>query len=88
MKRILSLILALSFVLGVCLTAVSCTSQTGEKGEKGDTGEAGADGLTPFIGENGNWWIGDTDTGVKARGEDGKDGEDAKAPTVETKKYS
>ncbi len=26
----------------------------------------GKDGLTPFIGENGNWWIGDTDTGVKA----------------------
>ena len=24
------------------------------------------DGLTPFIGENGNWWIGDMDTGVKA----------------------
>lgn len=26
----------------------------------------GQDGLTPFIGENGNWWIGDIDTGVKA----------------------
>lgn len=25
-------------------------------------------GLTPFIGENGNWWIGETDTGVSARG--------------------
>ncbi len=22
--------------------------------------------MTPTIGENGNWWIGDTDTGVKA----------------------
>lgn len=32
----------------------------------------GADGQTPYIGENGNWWIGETDTGVKARGEDGK----------------
>ncbi|MBE5758359.1 MAG: hypothetical protein E7345_05520 [Clostridiales bacterium] len=29
-------------------------------------GNKGADGLTPFIGENGNWWIGDTDTGVMA----------------------
>ncbi len=29
-------------------------------------GENGKDGLTPFIGDNGNWWIGDTDTGVKA----------------------
>lgn len=30
------------------------------KGEKGD------DGLTPYIGENGNWFIGDVDTGVSA----------------------
>jgi hypothetical protein len=29
----------------------------------------GANGLTPFIGENGNWWIGDEDTGVKAEGD-------------------
>ena len=29
----------------------------------------GQDGLTPFIGTNGNWWIGNTDTGVKATGE-------------------
>ena len=26
----------------------------------------GADGQTPYIGDNGNWWIGDTDTGVIA----------------------
>lgn len=26
----------------------------------------GADGLTPFIGDNGDWWIGELDTGVKA----------------------
>ncbi len=37
-------------------------------------GEDGADGLTPYIGGNGNWWIGETDTGVKAAGSDGKDG--------------
>lgn len=36
----------------------------GEKGEKGEKGERGADGLTPHIGTNGNWWIGETDTGV------------------------
>ena len=28
-------------------------------------------GLTPVIGENGNWWIGNKDTGVKAAGTDG-----------------
>ncbi|MGN0817453.1 MAG: hypothetical protein ACI4L9_00665 [Candidatus Coproplasma sp.] len=37
-------------------------------------GAAGADGLTPHIGENGNWWIGNTDTGVKATGADGAQG--------------
>ena len=28
----------------------------------------GADGKTPYIGENGNWWIGTVDTGVRAEG--------------------
>ena len=41
---------------------------TGEKGDKGDTGAAGTDGTTPHIGVNGNWYIGDTDTGVSAEG--------------------
>ncbi len=45
----------------------------GDQGEKGETGAAGADGLTPTIGDNGNWFIGDTDTGVKAEGQDGED---------------
>ncbi len=48
----------------------------GEKGDKGDTGANGVDGVTPHIGENGNWWIGNTDTGVKAAGDDGEDGVD------------
>lgn len=41
----------------------------GEQGEKGDQGDAG---LTPYIGENLNWWIGDEDTGVYAKGSDEK----------------
>ena len=32
-------------------------------------GADGKDGLSPFIGENGNWWIGEKDTGVKAAAE-------------------
>lgn len=31
----------------------------------------GADGITPHIGANGNWWIGNTDTGVTAQGSGG-----------------
>lgn len=33
-------------------------------------GTAGADGTTPHIGANGNWFFGETDTGVKAAGTD------------------
>lgn len=33
-------------------------------------GQSGKDGLTPHIGGNGNWWIGDKDTGVSATGTD------------------
>ena len=38
--------------------------EPGEKGEKGDSGETGAPGIAPHIGANGNWWIGEVDTGV------------------------
>ena len=38
----------------------------GQDGEDGEDGEDGKDGITPSIGNNGNWWIGDTDTGVQA----------------------
>ena len=60
--------------------------EKGEKGDKGDTGEAGqngvdgqdgkdgTDGTTPHIGTNGNWWIGDQDTGVLAGGQNGERG--------------
>ena len=34
----------------------------------------GAAGITPHIGDNGNWWIGDTDTLKPARGEQGLQG--------------
>lgn len=35
------------------------------KGENGDSG------ITPTIGENGNWFIGETDTGISCKGKDG-----------------
>ena len=36
---------------------------------------AGADGVTPTIGENGNWYLGETDTGKPSRGDTGPRGE-------------
>lgn len=38
---------------------------------RGDKGADGTDGLTPHIGDNGNWYLGDTDTGKPSRGEAG-----------------
>ena len=35
----------------------------------------GNDGIVPTIGTNGNWWIGDTDTGISAKGPKGDDGD-------------
>lgn len=34
----------------------------------------GDDGVTPHIGSNGNWYIGDTDTGISAKGTKGESG--------------
>lgn len=48
--------------------------QDGKDGINGQNGSDGKDGKTPFIGENGNWWFGEIDTGIKAAGTDGKDG--------------
>ena len=35
----------------------------------------GADGITPTIGDNGNWYLGSTDTGKPSRGEKGNKGD-------------
>ena len=40
----------------------------------GKVGTGGGNGLTPHIGDNGNWWIGDTDTLKPARGIQGLQG--------------
>lgn len=42
-----------------------------KNGIDGKDGVNGQDGLTPTIGENGNWFLGDTDTGKPSRGEIG-----------------
>ena len=55
-------------------------------GDTGAAGKDGVDGLTPYIGENGNWWIGNTDTGVSAKGikgDTGAKGADGVSPTVQ-----
>lgn len=47
----------------------------GEKGETGATGATGPQGITPTIGENENWYLGNVDTGKPSRGRQGEKGE-------------
>ncbi|MGN0818697.1 MAG: hypothetical protein ACI4L9_06985, partial [Candidatus Coproplasma sp.] len=53
-------------------TTSTFTVTNGQNG--GADGADGQDGITPHIGTNGNWYIGETDTGVKAVGTDGATG--------------
>lgn len=55
-------------------TAEIVQPKDGADGVDGKDGADGKDGQTPHIGENGNWFIGETDTGVKAAGQDGQPG--------------
>lgn len=48
----------------------------GKDGADGKPGATGADGVTPHIGDNGNWYIGSTDTGKPSRGATGAKGSD------------
>lgn len=43
---------------------------------KGQDGVSGADGITPHIGDNGNWFIGETDTNKPSQGTNGVNGND------------
>lgn len=52
-------------------TGLPARGEKGGKGDKGDSGEPGkngTNGISPHIGANGNWFVGDTDTGIAARG--------------------
>ena len=48
----------------------------------GTKGEPGADGATPSIGENGNWYIGSEDTGKPSRGAPGAAASDAQVSSA------
>lgn len=46
----------------------------GADGAPGKDGTNGTNGITPTIGDNGNWYLGNTDTGKPSRGPAGQDG--------------
>lgn len=54
-------------------------------GDTGAAGKDGVDGLTPYIGRYSHWWIGNTDTGILAKGvkgDTGAKGADGVSPTA------
>lgn len=77
-KNIIKLfaIVMMIFMIGAVLVACGAQGEQGEQGlqgapgVQGEKGDQGIAGLTPYIGANGNWWIGDQDTGVCPKGED------------------
>ncbi len=75
---ILLLLISVVFLFG-CDASDIGASIIGEKGEAGET---------PYIGENGNWWIGEVDLGVSAsgaageKGDKGEAGENGKTPYI------
>lgn len=50
-------------------------SLKGEPGAAGASGKNGEDGKTPYVGDNGNWYIGADDTGKPSRGAKGDKGD-------------
>ena len=56
-------------------------SLKGATGAPGANGKDGTDGKTPYVGDNGNWYIGADDTGKPSRGAKGEPGQDGVTPT-------
>lgn len=72
-------------------TGVPATGPAGQNGTDGKDGADGADGIngqdgangnSPTIGENGNWRLGDTDTGIPATGAAGENGTNGETPFI------
>ena len=62
MKKLLAVLLLILMMISLAACGAG-----GKDGAPGKDGINGADGKTPYI-KDGNWWIGDIDTGVKAEG--------------------
>ena len=56
-------------------------SLKGATGAPGANGKDGENGKTPYVGDNGNWYIGADDTGKPSRGAKGEPGKDGVTPT-------
>ena len=57
-------------------------SLKGATGAPGANGKDGTDGKTPYVGDNGNWFVGSDDTGKPSRGEKGDKGDTGATPNL------
>lgn len=63
---------------------ITITDKSGTTEAVVKNGKDGTDGITPTIGDNGNWFLGATDTGKPSRGATGDTGTDGKdAPQID-----
>ncbi len=72
-KHFSNILSGVAILIGLTAISLSLTNQgpagpIGSSGSQGPSGNPGEDGSAPYIGDNGNWWIGDTDSGVSASG--------------------
>ena len=77
-------------------SVLNLKGEKGENGQNGITPTISEDGYwvvngqktnivavnKPHIGKNGNWWIGNEDLGVKAKGDKGQDGQNGRTPVL------
>ena len=83
-----------SDIEGLSESLINQVSEVERKLADGEfNGTDGKDGITPTIGEDGNWYLGEQNTGKPSRGEkgetgqDGKDGQDGKNYEITQKDY-
>ena len=65
----------ITYTNGQASTYTVTNGANGKDGSPGAKGDPGQDGITPTIGENGNWYLGEEDTGKPSRGEKGDPGQ-------------
>lgn len=63
---------------------IGSPGEPGPEGLQGPQGPPGENGDTPFIGDNGHWWIGGKDTGFIAAGSEGGGAQGPRGPQGES----
>lgn len=74
--------LTLTYTNGQTYTTPSIRGAKGDTGAAGQKGQDGQDGESPYIGLNGNWYVGETDTGTPAQGKEGNCGYELTATLI------